>query len=46
MRVIGHTWHSTLITWLSGRASIEQVGEDIDTVCRLIDLTVPPPGRD
>jgi AcrR family transcriptional regulator len=39
VRVIEHTWHSTLITWLSGRASIAQVKVDIDTVCRLIDLT-------
>ncbi|MER7717101.1 TetR family transcriptional regulator [Streptomyces flaveolus] len=39
VRVVEHTWHSTLITWLSGRASIAQVKVDIDTVCRLIDLT-------
>lgn len=39
VRVIEHTWHSTLITWLSGRASIAQVKIDIETVCRLIDLT-------
>ncbi|MDN3267813.1 TetR family transcriptional regulator [Streptomyces sp. MA15] len=42
VRVVGHTWHSTLITWLSGRASIAQVSADIETVCRLIDLTAPP----
>ncbi|CAM5516833.1 hypothetical protein SHIRM173S_11005 [Streptomyces hirsutus] len=41
VRVIEHTWHSALITWLSGRASIAQVKIDIETVCRLIDLTVP-----
>ncbi|MFG2030541.1 TetR family transcriptional regulator [Streptomyces sp. NPDC048825] len=41
VRVIGHTWHSALITWLSGRASIAQVKIDIETVCRLIDLTEP-----
>ncbi|WP_093801062.1 TetR family transcriptional regulator [Streptomyces sp. Wb2n-11] len=45
VRVIEHTWHSTLITWLSGRASIAQAGIDIETVCRLIDLTGPA-GRD
>ncbi|NUR43756.1 MAG: TetR family transcriptional regulator, partial [Streptomyces sp.] len=28
-------------TWLSGRASIAQVKIDIETVCRLIDLTAP-----
>ncbi|MDQ0990601.1 TetR family transcriptional regulator [Streptomyces sp. V3I7] len=37
VRVIEHTWHSALITWVSGRASIEQVRTDIETVCRLID---------
>ncbi|MFF8945772.1 TetR family transcriptional regulator [Streptomyces sp. NPDC014864] len=41
VRVIEHTWHSALITWLSGRASIAQVRTDIETVCRLIDLTAP-----
>ncbi|KPI02444.1 transcriptional regulator, TetR family [Actinobacteria bacterium OK074] len=43
VRVIEHTWHSALITWLSGRASIAQVRIDIETVCRLIDLTDPGP---
>ncbi|MGW2229624.1 TetR family transcriptional regulator [Streptomyces formicae] len=42
VRVIEHTWHSALITWLSGRASIAQVKIDIETVCRLIDLTATP----
>lgn len=41
VRVIEHTWHSALITWLSGRASIAQVKIDIEMVCRLIDLTSP-----
>ena len=41
VRVIEHTWQSALITWLSGRASIAQVKIDIETVCRLIDLTDP-----
>ncbi|MET8721651.1 TetR family transcriptional regulator [Streptomyces misionensis] len=41
VRVIEHTWHSALITWLSGRASIAQVRIDIETVCRLIDLPDP-----
>ncbi|QEV17862.1 TetR family transcriptional regulator [Streptomyces alboniger] len=44
VRVIEHTWHSALITWLSGRASIAQVKIDIETVCRLIDLTAEPRG--
>jgi TetR/AcrR family transcriptional regulator, cholesterol catabolism regulator len=39
VRVIEHTWHSALVTWLSGRASIAQVRIDIETACRLIDLT-------
>ncbi|AXK34930.1 TetR/AcrR family transcriptional regulator [Streptomyces armeniacus] len=37
VRVIEHTWHSALTTWLSGRASITQVRVDIETVCTLID---------
>ncbi|MEU3297436.1 TetR family transcriptional regulator [Streptomyces longwoodensis] len=44
VRVIEHTWHSALITWLSGRASIAQVRTDIETACRLIDRTDPEPG--
>ncbi|GAA2929022.1 TetR family transcriptional regulator [Streptomyces enissocaesilis] len=39
VRVIEHTWHSALITWLSGRASIARVRIDIETACRLIDRT-------
>ncbi|WP_181797996.1 TetR family transcriptional regulator [Streptomyces sp. WELS2] len=45
VRVIEHTWHSALITWLSGRASIAQVRIDIETACRLIDPTDPAAGR-
>ncbi|MCN9243583.1 TetR family transcriptional regulator [Streptomyces sp. RY43-2] len=37
VRVIEHTWHSALIAWLSGRASIAQVRLDIETACRLIE---------
>lgn len=36
VRVIGHTWHSTLVAWLSGRSSIAQVTVDMETVCTLI----------
>lgn len=43
VRVIEHTWHSALITWLSGRASIAQVRADIETACRLVDLAAPRP---
>ncbi|MFC8007720.1 TetR family transcriptional regulator [Streptomyces olivaceus] len=39
VRVIEHTWLSTLITWLAGRTSLDQVRMDIETVCRLLDLT-------
>ncbi|WP_237407736.1 TetR family transcriptional regulator [Streptomyces sp. M2CJ-2] len=48
VRVIEHTWHSALITWLSGRASIAQVEIDIETACRLIDWADPaePPAPD
>ncbi|MFF9689283.1 TetR family transcriptional regulator [Streptomyces sp. NPDC014623] len=38
VRVIEHTWHSALITWLAGRESAAQVKRDIETVCGLIDL--------
>ncbi|MEU2247228.1 TetR family transcriptional regulator [Streptomyces sp. NPDC019224] len=41
VRVIEHTWHSALITWLSGRASIAQVRADIETACRLIGPPAP-----
>ncbi|MET9427048.1 MULTISPECIES: TetR family transcriptional regulator [unclassified Streptomyces] len=44
VRVIAHTWHSALITWLAGRASIAQVRLDIETACRLIDVTSPDAG--
>ena len=50
VRVIGHTWHSTLVAWLSGRSSIEQVSVDIETVCTLIGAggaaPVRPPAAD
>ncbi|HCA88403.1 MAG TPA: TetR family transcriptional regulator [Streptomyces sp.] len=45
VRVIEHTWHSALISWLSGRASAEQVQTDLETACRLIGLTTPPSAR-
>ncbi|MFI2639915.1 TetR family transcriptional regulator [Streptomyces sp. NPDC018610] len=46
VRVIEHTWHSALITWLAGRASAAQVETDIATACRLIGLTEPGPEPD
>lgn len=36
VRVIEHTWHSALVTWLSGRCSIAQVQVDIETACGLL----------
>ncbi|QKW06240.1 TetR/AcrR family transcriptional regulator [Streptomyces sp. NA04227] len=36
VRVIGHTWHSTMITWLAGRSSLAQVETDITTACGLL----------
>jgi hypothetical protein len=35
--VVAHTWHSALIAWLSGRASIAQVRTDVATACRLLE---------
>jgi AcrR family transcriptional regulator len=37
IRVVEHVWHSALLTWLGGRASITQVRGDIETAARLID---------
>ncbi|WP_016906694.1 TetR family transcriptional regulator [Streptomyces xiaopingdaonensis] len=36
VRVIEHTWLSLVITWLSGRASLDQVATDLATACRLV----------
>lgn len=41
VRVIEYTWHSALICWLAGRASIAQVRTDIETVCRLVGPAAP-----
>ncbi|MEV4559784.1 TetR family transcriptional regulator [Kitasatospora sp. NPDC049285] len=51
LRVIGHTWHATLLAWLSGRASLAEVRADLHTAARLLDPSgeaeelepVPPP---
>ncbi|MCX5396711.1 TetR family transcriptional regulator [Streptomyces sp. NBC_00102] len=42
VRVVEHTWHCTLTSWLSGRAPAAQVRTDVETVCRLLD---PAPSR-
>jgi AcrR family transcriptional regulator len=41
VRVIEHTWHAALVTWLSGRETVAQVTQDIRTVCGLLDLCGP-----
>ncbi len=46
IRVITHTWHSSLISWLNGRASISQVRLDIETVARLIPESTPDDASD
>ncbi|MFG2904733.1 TetR family transcriptional regulator [Kitasatospora sp. NPDC048286] len=38
VRVIEHTWHSALVAWLSGRASIAEVRADLHTAARLLTL--------
>jgi AcrR family transcriptional regulator len=37
IRVIEHTWHATLVSWLSARATVPQVTSDIRTACTLLD---------
>jgi len=39
LRVIGHTWHATLLAWLSGRASLAEVRADLHTAARLLTLS-------
>ncbi|MEV4614348.1 TetR family transcriptional regulator [Kitasatospora sp. NPDC049258] len=36
LRVIGHTWHATLLAWLSGRSSLAEVRADLHTAARLL----------
>jgi AcrR family transcriptional regulator len=36
IRVVEHTWHATLVSWLADRSPVDQVRQDIRTVCRLI----------
>ncbi|WP_425555552.1 TetR family transcriptional regulator [Kitasatospora kazusensis] len=38
LRVIGHTWHATLLGWLSGRTSLTEVRTDLHTAARLLTL--------
>ena len=36
LRVVGHTWHATLLSWLSGRSSLAEVRADLHTAARLL----------
>lgn len=36
VRVILHTWHSTLINWLAGNAGLREAFADIETACGLV----------
>ena len=45
VRVIQHTWYSALISRLSGRSSVAQVGTDIGTVCCLLAPATPRTNR-
>ncbi|RKN12086.1 TetR family transcriptional regulator [Streptomyces radicis] len=36
IRVIAHTWHSSLLYWVSGNATLAEAHEDIETACRLL----------
>ncbi|MCD0482529.1 TetR family transcriptional regulator [Streptacidiphilus sp. ASG 303] len=38
VRVVGHTWQSALVSWLSGRSSIAEVRGDLETAARLLTL--------
>jgi AcrR family transcriptional regulator len=36
VRVVEHTWHATLVSWLTDRATVQDVQADLRTACRLI----------
>ncbi|AUG76980.1 TetR family transcriptional regulator [Kitasatospora sp. MMS16-BH015] len=38
LRVIAHTWHATLLAWLSGRSSLTEVRADLHTAAKLLML--------
>ena len=38
LRVIGHTWHATLLSWLSGRSSLAEVRGDLHAAARLLTV--------
>lgn len=46
VRVIQHTWHSALIHWLSGNATLDEAHADIATACRLLGTADRPGAGD
>lgn len=46
VRVVEHTWLSTLVAWLSGRATTGEVVLDVSTACRLIGGSTASHGSD
>ncbi|MEO3751003.1 TetR family transcriptional regulator [Streptomyces sp. B6B3] len=44
IRVIQHTWQSTLVYWLSGTITLAQAHADLETACRLV-APYPAPDR-
>ncbi|RKN45853.1 TetR family transcriptional regulator [Streptomyces hoynatensis] len=45
VRVIQHTWQSTLVFWLAGTVSLENAHADVETACRLLAGGRRPPAR-
>ncbi|MDT0447337.1 TetR family transcriptional regulator [Streptomyces johnsoniae] len=43
IRVIRHTWHATLLYWLSGNISLTEAHTDVETACRLVAGAPSPP---
>ncbi|MDT0346312.1 TetR family transcriptional regulator [Streptomyces litchfieldiae] len=43
VRVIQHTWHSSLLYWLSGNTTLAEAHADIETACRLMSRAPSPP---
>ncbi|UCM87629.1 TetR family transcriptional regulator [Streptomyces marincola] len=43
IRVIRHTWHATLLQWLSGTITLAEARTDVETACRLVGGPPPPP---
>ncbi|ARQ71029.1 TetR family transcriptional regulator [Streptomyces marincola] len=43
IRVIRHTWHATLLQWLSGTITLAEARTDVETACRLVGCPPSPP---